>query len=338
MSGLQIVDDTEFTVQLKAPTIDFKQRFGVHAVLPAAGVGVQGHGRLRAATRSATVRTSWPRATRGSTTSTSTWCRTPATTATGHRKNKGLRFVFYANLDTAYADLQAGNLDVLDTIPPSALPTFRNDLGDRALTGPTAPEPDARHPAAADALRRRGGPAAPAGVVRGDQPASRSAIRSSADSRSPARDFTASSLPGFDPDLPGNDVLNYRPGPRQASCGRRRTRSRRGAASTSSPTTPTAATRSGWTRWPTASRTPWASTPSARRSRPSRDAHPDHRPQHRHRVPGRLAGRLPVDAGVPRAAVRHRRRLQRRRLLQPRVRRRADRRAGGALAARSPTA
>ena len=32
-----------------------------------------------------------------------------------------------------------------------------------------------------------------------------------AGTRSPARDFTASSLPGFDPNLPGNDVLNFDP-------------------------------------------------------------------------------------------------------------------------------
>ena len=35
--------------------------------------------------------------------------------------NKGLRFELYANLDTAHSDLLSGNLDVLDTIPPSAL-------------------------------------------------------------------------------------------------------------------------------------------------------------------------------------------------------------------------
>src|SRR6202044_4224278 len=53
-------------------------------------------------------------------------------------QNKGLRFVFYANLDTAYADLLSSNLDVLDTIPPSVLPVYRRDLGDRAVTAPAA--------------------------------------------------------------------------------------------------------------------------------------------------------------------------------------------------------
>lgn len=32
-----------------------------------------------------------------------------------------------------------------------------------------------------------------------------------AGTRSPARDFTARSLPGFDPNLPGNEVLDYDP-------------------------------------------------------------------------------------------------------------------------------
>src|SRR5205807_10144313 len=53
-------------------------------------------------------------------------------------QNKGLRFVFYAKLDTAYADLLASNLDVLDTIAPNLLPVYRKDLGDRAITAPAA--------------------------------------------------------------------------------------------------------------------------------------------------------------------------------------------------------
>ena len=58
--GLQIVDDTEFTVRLKAPTIDFKHAAGVHAVLPAAGRRRSRTWPRSAATRSATVRTSSP--------------------------------------------------------------------------------------------------------------------------------------------------------------------------------------------------------------------------------------------------------------------------------------
>ena len=38
--------------------------------------------------------------------------------------NGGVTFVFYATQDAAYADLLAGNVDVIDGIPASALATF----------------------------------------------------------------------------------------------------------------------------------------------------------------------------------------------------------------------
>ena len=44
-------------------------------------------------------------------------------------KNDGLTMLFYESLDTAYTDLLAGALDVLDTIPDSARPTYKEELG-----------------------------------------------------------------------------------------------------------------------------------------------------------------------------------------------------------------
>ncbi|WP_019058429.1 peptide ABC transporter substrate-binding protein [Streptomyces prunicolor] len=41
---------------------------------------------------------------------------------------KGVNFKVYSNLDTAYKDLVAGNLDTLLTIPNSGLPTYHKDL------------------------------------------------------------------------------------------------------------------------------------------------------------------------------------------------------------------
>ena len=55
-------------------------------------------------------------------------------------------------------------------------------------------------------------------------------------------------------------------------------------------------------------------------------AHRDHRPHHPDRVPHRLAGRLPGPVQLPRTDLRDGRRLERRRLLEPRVRRRSSRR------------
>jgi oligopeptide transport system substrate-binding protein len=130
----------------------------------------------------------------------------------GNRKvhNKGLRFEFYANLDTAYADLLSGNLDVLDTIPASALPVYKRDLGDNAASGPVAVSQSLDTPlrlphfdGEEGRLRRL---ALSAAINR---PQICKQIFN--ETRSTARDFTAKSLPGFDPDLPGSDALDFNP-------------------------------------------------------------------------------------------------------------------------------
>ena len=209
MSGLTVLGDNEFTVRLKAPTIDFTQRLAFTPFYPlpqsafadmtAFGRHPVGNGPYRLADGDA-----WQHNVRID--------LAPNADYHGNRpaKNKGLRMVFYANLDTAYADLLAGNLDVLDTVPASALPTFRKDLGDRAMTGPTAQNQTLDTPLRLDhfggeegRLRRL---ALSAAINR---PQICAQIFSG--SRSPAKDFTASSLPGFNPDLPGNDALAYDP-------------------------------------------------------------------------------------------------------------------------------
>ncbi|MET8248187.1 ABC transporter substrate-binding protein [Streptomyces sp. NPDC005202] len=49
---------------------------------------------------------------------------------------KGVDFKIYSNLDTAYKDLVAGNLDSLLTIPNSGLPTYKKDLPGRTIDEP----------------------------------------------------------------------------------------------------------------------------------------------------------------------------------------------------------
>ena len=130
----------------------------------------------------------------------------------GNRKphNKGLRFEFYANLDTAYADLLSGNLDVLDTIPPSALPIYKRDLGDKVTTGPAAINQSLDTPLR---LPHFGGEEGRLRRLALSAAINRPQIcrQIFVDTRSPARDFTARSLPGFDPNLAGNDALDFDP-------------------------------------------------------------------------------------------------------------------------------
>jgi oligopeptide transport system substrate-binding protein len=209
MSGLKVVSDTEFTVKLKAPTIDFKTRLGFTPFYPlpeaafkdmaAFGQHPIGNGPYKLADGNA-----WQHNVKID--------LVPNPDYNGNRaaKNKGLRFVFYANLDTAYSDLLAGNLDVLDTVPPNALPTYRKDLGDRAVTGPVAINQTLDTPlrlphfsGEEGRLRRL---ALSAAINR--QQICQQIFN---DTRAPARDFTARSLPGYDPNIPGNDALNFDP-------------------------------------------------------------------------------------------------------------------------------
>jgi len=137
MSGLVVVDETTFTVALVQPEADFPLRLGYSAFYPlppsafddiaAFGENPIGNGPYKLAEEGAwqhNVRIDF----------------VPNETYTGPRKaqNSSLAFVFYETYDAAYTDLQSGNLDVLDNIPPSALATFETDLGDRAVNQPAA--------------------------------------------------------------------------------------------------------------------------------------------------------------------------------------------------------
>lgn len=209
MSGLRVVDDLEFTVRLKAPTIDFELRLGHSSFypLPAAafrdmaafGRHPVGDGPYQLADGPA-----WEHNVRID--------LRPNPGYHGNRKphNKGLRFEFYSNLDTAYADLLSGNLDVLDTMPPSALPIYKRDLGERVAAGPAAINQTLDTPLR---LPHFGGEEGRLRRLALSAAINRPQIcrQIFAGTRSPARDFTARSLPGFDPNLPGNDALDFDP-------------------------------------------------------------------------------------------------------------------------------
>ena len=212
MSGLQVVNDLEFTVRLKAPTIDFLLRLGHSAFYPLPDIAFRdmaafgrdpvGNGPYKLA--DSPDGPSWEHNVKID--------LRPNPDYHGNRKphNKGLRFEFYANLDTAYADLLSGNLDVLDTIPPSALPIYKRDLGENFTSGPVAVKHSLDSPlrlphfgGEEGRLRRL----ALSAAVNREQICKQIFVGT----RSPSRDFTARSLPGFDPNLPGNDVLNFDP-------------------------------------------------------------------------------------------------------------------------------
>ncbi len=137
LTGLNVVDDTTFTIKLTSALADFPLRLGYSAFQPlpksawddidAFGQNPIGNGPYMLAGPDA-----WKHNEKID------LVVNPDYTGDRKAKNGGLTFTFYQNQDAAYADLLGGNLDVLDAIPTSAFATFESDLGDRAVNQPAA--------------------------------------------------------------------------------------------------------------------------------------------------------------------------------------------------------
>ncbi|WP_433576068.1 peptide ABC transporter substrate-binding protein [Nocardia brasiliensis] len=209
MSGLKVVDEHTFTVALTRPSIDFELALAFTPFYPmpevafkdmkAYGENPIGNGPYKFARTGA-----WEHNVKVD------LVANPDYKGARPAKNKGIRFVMYQSFDTAYADLIAGNLDTLDTIPDSALASYKQDLGDRAITKPTAQN---QHVSSQSNIPHLSGEE---GVLR------RKALSMAINreqicenifhgTRVPSRDFTAITLPGFNGDLPGADVLKFNP-------------------------------------------------------------------------------------------------------------------------------
>lgn len=53
-------------------------------------------------------------------------------------KNKGIQFKNYSTLEAAYRDVVSGNLDIIKQVGPTDLPKYKSDLGDGAIEQPYA--------------------------------------------------------------------------------------------------------------------------------------------------------------------------------------------------------
>ena len=207
LTGLTVVDDTTFTVKLKQPEADFPLRLGYTAFFPlpqaayadikAFGENPIGDGPYKFASA-----TAWQHNVKLD--------LVPNADYTGGRKpqNGGVSFVFYQSQDSAYNDLLAGNLDVLDAVPDSALGKYTMDLGDRAVNQPAAifqsftiPQNLPHFTGAEGALRR-------AAI---SQSIDRALITDKifSKTRTPASDFTSPVINGWSDKIPGSDVLKF---------------------------------------------------------------------------------------------------------------------------------
>lgn len=132
MSGLKVVDDHTFTIELstKVPYFNYKLGYTTFAPLPkvfyddpkAFGTNPVGNGpyKFEKWDRKKLIQMKAFDGYKGP----------------NKAQNKGLLFKNYTTVEAAYKDLVSGNLDIVRTVGPTDLPKYKQDLGEGALEAP----------------------------------------------------------------------------------------------------------------------------------------------------------------------------------------------------------
>ena len=208
LTGLTVVDDTTFTIKLNQPEADFPLRLGYTAFMPLPSVAFED----MAAFGQAPIGNGPYVVAEGSWKHNESIDLVPNPSYDGPRtaQNNGIRFTFYTSQDTAYTDLLANNLDVLDAVPDSAFATFKADLGDRAVNQAAAifqsftiGESTEHFSGEEGQLRRQ------AISLSIDREAITEAIFKG--TRTPASDYTSPVIAGWSDSLAGSEILGYDP-------------------------------------------------------------------------------------------------------------------------------
>lgn len=133
LAGLRVVDERTFTIRLRSPQPGFTARLGHHAFAPLprlAFTDPDGFDRDPVGNGPYLVKQGWQQANTVALRPSSAYAGAdPAT-------NQGIDFRIYADLAAARPDLDTGVLDLLDDLPTDYLPTYRSELGERAINQP----------------------------------------------------------------------------------------------------------------------------------------------------------------------------------------------------------
>ncbi|MEU9243352.1 ABC transporter substrate-binding protein [Streptomyces sp. NPDC048385] len=132
LSGLKVVDDRTFTVRLNQKFSGFPDTLGYAAFAPLPQSFFTDHaGWLAQPVGDGPYRIE--SYTKGSQMSLTKWDGYPG----GDKaQNAGVDLKVYTDSDTAYTDLIAGNLDLVDDVPASQLKNVKSDLGGRYINTP----------------------------------------------------------------------------------------------------------------------------------------------------------------------------------------------------------
>ncbi|BDR53192.1 ABC transporter substrate-binding protein [Bombiscardovia nodaiensis] len=207
LSGLKVIDDHTFTVDLTDPSSTFPIQVGISAFAPlpesfykdtkAFGEKPVSNGPYKFQ--------SWEH------NKAIKMVKNPDYKGGVEVKNGGIEFRVYTDTEAAFADVQAGNLDVLDTIPSSAMKTFQSDATIQAINQPGSAFQNFTIPTymkhfgqdQEGKLRRQ------AISMAIDRPQMLDKVL--AKTGQPATDFIAPPIPGYSSSLKGSDVLKYNP-------------------------------------------------------------------------------------------------------------------------------
>ncbi|MFJ6083752.1 ABC transporter substrate-binding protein [Streptomyces sp. NPDC092369] len=132
LSGLKVTGARTFTVQLTQKFSTFPDTLGYPAFAPLPKAFYDNHAawvKKPIGNGPYTVKSY----TKGSQMSLRTWADYPGT---DKAENGGVDLKVYTDNNTAYTDLMAGNLDLVDDVPAAQLKNVKNDLGDRYLNTP----------------------------------------------------------------------------------------------------------------------------------------------------------------------------------------------------------
>ena len=209
LTGLNVVDDYTFTIKLKQAESDFPARLGYSAFYPladaaladtkAAGENPIANGPYKFANDKA-----WEHNVKLE--------LVPNEAYEGDRKaqNGGINFIFYTSQDAAYADLQSGNLDVIDQVPESVFATYEKELDGRSVNQQTAVFQGFTIPMGLEHFKGEEGKLRRQAI---SHAINRDEITKVAfnGTRTPAKEFTSPAVPGFDENIKGNEVLKYDP-------------------------------------------------------------------------------------------------------------------------------
>jgi peptide/nickel transport system substrate-binding protein/oligopeptide transport system substrate-binding protein len=132
LSGLKVVDDRTFTVELSQKFSTFPDTLGYAAYAPLPRAFFDDHDawvRKPVGNGPYTIESY----TKGAQMSLRRWDGYPGD---DKAHNGGVDLKVYTDNNTAYTDLMAGNLDLVDDVPAAQLKNVRGDLGDRYINSP----------------------------------------------------------------------------------------------------------------------------------------------------------------------------------------------------------